>query len=182
MNLPNKLTVLRVIMVPFFVAFLLYPLAGDASKYVALALFCIASLTDFLDGYLARSRNLITDFGKFLDPLADKILVISTMIASFVSLDLANSVRQLLFYMTAFLSYINVVKFLNTKSKVSGIILISLSISSISFIVKLFSNNTDIYQNLSREMRHESLYLYYWLFFYKFLPACRCIFIFNMHN
>ena len=54
MNLPNKLTVLRVLMVPFFVAFMLYPLAGDASKYVALALFCIASFTDFLDGNIAR--------------------------------------------------------------------------------------------------------------------------------
>ena len=80
MNLPNKLTVLRVIMVPFFVAFLLYPLAGDASKYVALALFCIASFTDFLDGYLARRDNLVTNFGKFMDPLADKLLVCSALI------------------------------------------------------------------------------------------------------
>ena len=80
MNLPNKLTVLRVIMVPFFVAFMLYPLAGDASKYVALALFCIASFTDFLDGYLARKNNLVTNFGKFMDPLADKLLVCSALI------------------------------------------------------------------------------------------------------
>lgn len=80
MNLPNKLTVLRVIMVPFFVAFMLYPLAGDASKYVALVLFCVASFTDFLDGYLARKHNLVTNFGKFMDPLADKLLVCSAMI------------------------------------------------------------------------------------------------------
>ena len=80
MNLPNKLTVLRVIMVPFFVAFMLYPLAGDASKYVALVLFCIASLTDFFDGYLARKNNLVTNFGKFMDPLADKLLVCSALI------------------------------------------------------------------------------------------------------
>ena len=80
MNLPNKLTVLRVIMVPFFVAFMLYPLAGDASKYVALALFCIASFTDFLDGYLARKYKLVTNFGKFMDPLADKLLVCSALI------------------------------------------------------------------------------------------------------
>ena len=80
MNLPNKLTVLRVLMVPFFVVFMLYPLAGDASKYVALALFCIASLTDFFDGYLARKHNLVTNFGKFMDPLADKLLVCSAMI------------------------------------------------------------------------------------------------------
>ena len=80
MNLPNKLTVLRVVMVPFFVAFMLYPLAGDASKYVALALFCIASFTDFLDGHLARKHNLVTNFGKFMDPLADKLLVCSALI------------------------------------------------------------------------------------------------------
>ena len=80
MNLPNKLTVLRVIMVPFFVAFMLYPLAGDASKYVALVLFCVASLTDFLDGHIARKNNLVTNFGKFMDPLADKLLVCSALI------------------------------------------------------------------------------------------------------
>ena len=80
MNLPNKLTVLRVIMVPFFVAFMLYPLAGPASKYIALALFCVASFTDFLDGYLARKHNLVTNFGKFMDPLADKLLVCSALI------------------------------------------------------------------------------------------------------
>ena len=80
MNLPNKLTVLRVIMVPFFVAFLLYPLAGEASNLVALALFCVASFTDFLDGYLARKNNLVTNFGKFMDPLADKLLVCSALI------------------------------------------------------------------------------------------------------
>lgn len=80
MNLPNKLTVLRVIMVPFFVAFMLYPLAGDASKYVALGLFCVASFTDFLDGHLARKNNLVTNFGKFMDPLADKLLVCSALI------------------------------------------------------------------------------------------------------
>ena len=80
MNLPNKLTVLRVIMVPFFVVFMLYPLAGDASKYVALTLFCIASFTDFLDGFIARKYNLVTNFGKFMDPLADKLLVCSALI------------------------------------------------------------------------------------------------------
>lgn len=80
MNLPNKLTVLRVIMVPFFVAFMLYPLAGDASKYVALVLFCVASFTDFLDGHIARKNNLVTNFGKFMDPLADKLLVCSALI------------------------------------------------------------------------------------------------------
>ena len=80
MNLPNKLTVLRVIMVPFFVAFMLSDLGGAANKYIALALFCVASFTDFLDGYLARKHNLVTNFGKFMDPLADKLLVCSALI------------------------------------------------------------------------------------------------------
>ena len=80
MNLPNKLTVLRVIMIPFFVLFMLTDLAGAASKYIALAVFCVASFTDFLDGYLARRDNLVTNFGKFMDPLADKLLVCSALI------------------------------------------------------------------------------------------------------
>ncbi len=81
MNLPNKLTVLRVVMIPFFVVFMLLPsIAGNASKYIALAIFCVASFTDFLDGYLARRDNLVTNFGKFMDPLADKLLVCSALI------------------------------------------------------------------------------------------------------
>ena len=80
MNLPNKLTVLRVIMIPFFVLFMLTGIAGAASKYIALAIFCVASFTDFLDGYLARRDNLVTNFGKFMDPLADKLLVCSALI------------------------------------------------------------------------------------------------------
>lgn len=80
MNLPNKLTVLRVIMVPFFVFFMLTDVAGDAGKWIALILFCLASLTDMLDGKIARARNLVTNFGKFMDPLADKLLVCSAMI------------------------------------------------------------------------------------------------------
>ena len=80
MNLPNKLTVLRVIMIPFFVFFLITDVAGAASRYIALAIFCVASFTDFLDGYLARKNNLVTNFGKFMDPLADKLLVCSALI------------------------------------------------------------------------------------------------------
>ena len=80
MNLPNKLTVLRIIMVPFFVFFMLTDFAGDAGKWIALVLFCLASLTDMLDGKIARARNLVTNFGKFMDPLADKLLVCSAMI------------------------------------------------------------------------------------------------------
>lgn len=80
MNLPNKLTILRVIMIPFFVFFLLSGVGGSASKWIALVIFAAASITDTLDGYIARRDNLITDFGKFMDPLADKLLVCSAMI------------------------------------------------------------------------------------------------------
>jgi len=78
MNLPNKLTILRVIMIPFFVAALLYDGGANQNmRYVAAALFIIASLTDMLDGKIARKYNLVTNFGKFMDPLADKLLVCS---------------------------------------------------------------------------------------------------------
>ena len=80
MNLPNKLTVLRVIMVPFFVFFMLTDVGGEANKRIALAIFVVASLTDMLDGKIARKYNLVTNFGKFMDPIADKLLVCSAMI------------------------------------------------------------------------------------------------------
>ena len=80
MNLPNKLTVLRVCMVPVFVFLMLWDGLGAAGKYAAAAIFILASATDYLDGYLARKNNLVTDFGKFMDPIADKILVCSAMI------------------------------------------------------------------------------------------------------
>ncbi len=80
MNLPNKLTILRIIMIPFFVAFLLFDITGAADKWIALVLFCVASLTDLLDGKIARKYNLVTNFGKFMDPLADKLLVCTAMI------------------------------------------------------------------------------------------------------
>ncbi len=80
MNLPNKLTLLRVLMIPFFVFFILTDYAGMISKWIALAIFIIASLTDLLDGKIARKYNLVTNFGKFMDPLADKLLVSAAMI------------------------------------------------------------------------------------------------------
>lgn len=89
MNLPNKLTVVRVIMVPFFVFFLLMPTIPNHFLW-ALIIFGAASYTDHLDGKLARKNNQITNFGKFLDPLADKILVVSALVG-FVSLGLAST-------------------------------------------------------------------------------------------
>ena len=80
MNLPNKLTMLRVCLIPFFVVFMLTDLAGEASRYAALAIFIAASLTDLADGKIARKYNLVTNFGKFMDPLADKLLVCSALI------------------------------------------------------------------------------------------------------
>ncbi|MCI9052428.1 MAG: CDP-diacylglycerol--glycerol-3-phosphate 3-phosphatidyltransferase [Lachnospiraceae bacterium] len=80
MNLPNKLTILRVCMIPFFVVFILTDLGGEFGKWIALAIFIIASLTDLLDGKIARKYNLVTNFGKFMDPLADKLLVCSALI------------------------------------------------------------------------------------------------------
>lgn len=90
MNLPNKLTVLRVILVPVFLVFLLI----DAIPYnylFALIVFAAASITDALDGNIARKNNLVTTFGKFLDPLADKVLVLAALI-SFISLGVASPV------------------------------------------------------------------------------------------
>ena len=80
MNLPNRLTLSRIIMIPFFVVFLITDILGGYSKWAALAVFALASLTDLLDGKLARKYNLVTNFGKFMDPLADKLLVCSAMI------------------------------------------------------------------------------------------------------
>lgn len=79
MNLPNKLTMFRVILIPFFIVFLLMPITSY-DKWIALAIFIIASLTDLLDGKIARKYNLVTNFGKFMDPLADKLLVCSALI------------------------------------------------------------------------------------------------------
>ncbi|KAF5081318.1 CDP-diacylglycerol--glycerol-3-phosphate 3-phosphatidyltransferase [Oscillibacter ruminantium] len=78
MNLPNKLTVLRILLIPVFMVVLYWGFPG--ANYVALVIFILASLTDLLDGKIARARNLVTDFGKFADPLADKMLVTAAML------------------------------------------------------------------------------------------------------
>ncbi len=80
MNLPNKLTLFRVVLIPFFVFFLLAPYFESYGNYIAVAIFIVASITDFLDGKIARKYNLVTNFGKFMDPLADKLLVCSALI------------------------------------------------------------------------------------------------------
>lgn len=81
MNLPNKLTILRVILIPFFVFFLLCQGGENMTfRIISLGIFIVASLTDLLDGKIARKYNLVTNFGKFMDPLADKLLVCSALI------------------------------------------------------------------------------------------------------
>ena len=79
MNTANKLTMARVVMIPIFLA-VLYLVIPPYSHYIALAIFILASITDFVDGYVARHYDQITDFGKFMDPLADKLLVVSAML------------------------------------------------------------------------------------------------------
>ncbi len=80
MNLANKLTLLRVFMIPIFLIFALIE-SIPYNCFFALGIFALASITDALDGYIARNKNMITDFGKFLDPLADKVLVMAAIIA-----------------------------------------------------------------------------------------------------
>ena len=80
MNLPNKLTMFSVILIPFFLFFMLAPNMTGYNNYIAVAIFIVASLTDMLDGKIARKYNLVSNFGKFMDPLADKLLVCSAMI------------------------------------------------------------------------------------------------------
>lgn len=79
MNLPNKITIVRILMVPIFMVVLYLPF--QTSNVIAFFIFAIAAFTDSLDGHIARSRNLVTNFGKFLDPLADKLLVAAALIA-----------------------------------------------------------------------------------------------------
>ena len=86
LNLPNRLTILRILMVPIFVFFILIAPDNTACRVIAALVFIAASLTDMADGYIARKYDLITNFGKFMDPLADKLLVCSAMIC-LVSID-----------------------------------------------------------------------------------------------
>ena len=80
MNLPNKLTIFRVILIPFFVLFLLLEPDNQTFRLIADLIFIVASLTDMLDGKIARKYHLVTNFGKFMDPLADKLLVCAAMV------------------------------------------------------------------------------------------------------
>ena len=102
MNTPNKLTVGRMIATPIFMATMLINFPYHYT--VSMILFIAASLTDLIDGKMARKHNLVTDFGKFLDPLADKILVFSALIA-FIEMDLASSVAIVIMMAREFLKH-----------------------------------------------------------------------------
>lgn len=100
MNTPNKLTLIRIMLVPFFIFFLLYNKIPH-NFLIAGIIFGIASFTDYLDGKIARKYNLVTDFGKFADPLADKILVISAFVC-FIEMDIISSVLVVIVLMREF--------------------------------------------------------------------------------
>lgn len=101
MNTPNKLTLLRMVLVPVFLLFFLWE-AVPFHHLWALAVFAAASATDAMDGHIARSRNLVTDFGKFLDPVADKVLVFAALIA-FIDYGWASSVAVVIMLAREFL-------------------------------------------------------------------------------
>lgn len=94
MNIPNKLTIFRIIMVPVFLLFLAapIPLSDSSIRIITACLFAVTALTDMIDGKIARKYNLITDFGKFMDPLADKFLVFSAMLGILVRFDYLKNI------------------------------------------------------------------------------------------
>ncbi len=160
MNLPNKLTVIRIILVPFFVAAILIDFPFN---YLwALIIFAIASITDMLDGKIARKKNLITDFGKFADPLADKILVLAALLC-FIQNGLCDCIAVILILFREFsvtsirltaaangkVVSANIWGKIKTVSQMSAIVIILL----LQFILELintgFFGNAELYYTLS---------------------------------
>jgi CDP-diacylglycerol---glycerol-3-phosphate 3-phosphatidyltransferase len=100
MNLPNKLTMLRIFIIPVFVViYLLKDVIGDSTLYIMAVLFVLASITDYFDGHIARKRNIVTTFGKFIDPLADKLLVMTALLILTHIYTLGTSPNQLYMWM-----------------------------------------------------------------------------------
>lgn len=106
MNTPNKLTILRMVMIPFFVVSFFLEFMNPWNRIIATAIFIIAALTDVLDGYLARKNGQVTDFGKFMDPLADKLLVFSALVSILVMVTSKNDGSQAhkIFYILIFVA------------------------------------------------------------------------------
>ena len=151
MNLANKLTMLRILMIPVFIAVLVYSKDRDiVYRYIALGIFIIASVTDALDGYVARKYNMITDFGKLMDPLADKILVSSALIILIELGSISSWIVSIVIAREFIISGIRLIATekniiiaasplgkLKTVSQMLSVILMLLSIEAISFITDI---------------------------------------------
>ena len=151
MNLANKLTMLRILMIPVFIAVLVYSKDRDiVYRYIALGIFVMASATDALDGYVARRYNMITDFGKLMDPLADKILVSSALIILIELGNISSWVVSIVIAREFIISGIRLIATekniiiaasplgkLKTVSQMLSVILMLLSIEAISFITDI---------------------------------------------
>jgi len=151
MNLANKLTMLRILMIPVFIAVLVYSKDRDiVYRYIALGIFIIASATDALDGYVARKYNMITDFGKLMDPLADKILVSSALIILIELGNISSWIVSIVIAREFIISGIRLIATekniiiaasplgkLKTVSQMLSVILMLLSIEAISFITDI---------------------------------------------
>ncbi len=141
MNLPNKLTLLRVLLVPFFVASLLWGQGQNQMlRVVALIIFIVASLTDMLDGQIARRYHLVTNFGKFMDPLADKLLVCSALIC-FVELRQISAVVVIIiiareFVISGFRLVAADAGVVNTVSQMIAVILMIIHLQPLIFITR----------------------------------------------
>ncbi len=132
MNLPNKLTILRVILVPVFLVFLLID-SIPLNFLWATIVFAVSSITDTLDGHIARKHNLITNFGKFLDPLADKILVLSALI-SFIKLGLSGAVPVIIVVAREFL-----VTSIRLVAAADGTVIAASIYGKIKTVIQMFS-------------------------------------------
>ena len=151
MNLANKLTMLRILMIPVFIAVLVYSKDRDiVYRYIALGIFVMASATDALDGYVARKYNMITDFGKLMDPLADKILVSSALIILIELGNISSWIVSIVIAREFIISGIRLIATekniiiaasplgkLKTVSQMLSVILMLLSIKAISLITDL---------------------------------------------
>ena len=151
MNLANKLTMLRILMIPVFIAVLVYSKDRDiVYRYIALGIFVMASATDALDGYVARKYNMITDFGKLMDPLADKILVSSALIILIELGNISSWIVSIVIAREFIISGIRLIATekniiiaasplgkLKTVSQMLSVILVLLSIKAISLITDL---------------------------------------------
>ena len=151
MNLANKLTMLRILMIPVFIAVLVYSKDRDiVYRYIALGIFVMASATDALDGYVARKYNMITDFGKLMDPLADKILVSSALIILIELGNISSWIVSIVIAREFIISGIRLIATekniiiaasplgkLKTVSQMLSVILMLLSVKAISLITDL---------------------------------------------